>query len=326
MLNQKQYSRKDTDFLRFIAVLFVINSHLELYYPHPNMGTGGAIGISLFFVLSSFGLLLSERKIPRNFTDWYARRIKRIYPSIWAALIFIILPFNLYKNIFDIKDILNFLGNFFYPPSALWFLRAIMVYYLLNFIIIKNYHRKKLYFVVLPVSVLYVVFYLNFLDLSKWTVEDVLYFKLLFYTLVTTFGIFLADINHRVKYAGLRDWLLLFLSFGVIYGHKFMMFKDFLPSLQFVQQLFLLPLVYYAFKVSRSNFIQNKIMEWPVVSIVIKYISSIALEVYIVQGYISPFILELKLPFPVNIVVFVTFIFIFSSLIKFLSKRMYLAL
>jgi len=72
--------KTDSNILRFIAIALIINSHLDEYYPIPYVATGGAIGNSLFFFVSSFGLLLSEMKNPRGFLDWYSKRVKRIYP------------------------------------------------------------------------------------------------------------------------------------------------------------------------------------------------------------------------------------------------------
>lgn len=139
----KEILRNDTNFLRFVAIILIVNSHLDSYYPIPYLGTGGAIGNSLFFVLSSFGLLLSERSNPRQFTEWYTRRIKRIYPTIWVVVVFLTFPYKLYMNALSSKDVLTFLGNFFYPPF--WFLQALMIFYVIGFFIIKKYNIRKVY-------------------------------------------------------------------------------------------------------------------------------------------------------------------------------------
>jgi len=78
--NKHENSRNDTVFLRFIAIVLIVNSHLDLYYPVSQLGTGGTIGNSFFFMLSGFGLLLSQRKSARGFIIWYVRRLIRIYP------------------------------------------------------------------------------------------------------------------------------------------------------------------------------------------------------------------------------------------------------
>ena len=114
--------RSDTVFLRFIAIMLILNSHLDFYYPIRYIGTGGAIGNTIFFMLSSFGLLLSERARPQSFTPWYTKRIKRIYPSVWVATVILLIPKQLILKQFEITEILGFMGRFFYP--SFWFLQA----------------------------------------------------------------------------------------------------------------------------------------------------------------------------------------------------------
>jgi peptidoglycan/LPS O-acetylase OafA/YrhL len=140
-IDTKEITRSDTAFIRAVAILLIVNSHLDLYYPIPYLGTGGAIGNSLFFVLSSFGLLISEKKKPRQFTEWYTQRIKRIYPTIWVVVIILTLPFKLHTNALSAKDVLTFAGNFFYP--SFWFLQALMIFYFIGFFIIKKYNVEK---------------------------------------------------------------------------------------------------------------------------------------------------------------------------------------
>lgn len=75
------------DFLKFIAVLIIINSHADSMYPRMSaLATGGAIGDCLFLFVSGFALFLGQ---PRQFGEFYMRRIKRILPSVIAAGLFI---------------------------------------------------------------------------------------------------------------------------------------------------------------------------------------------------------------------------------------------
>jgi peptidoglycan/LPS O-acetylase OafA/YrhL len=317
-VGKKDFVKNDTNFLRSIAILLIINSHLDEYYPIPYLGTGGTMGNTLFFVLSSFGLLLSERKYPRLFAEWYTRRIKRIYPTVWIVLILLTLPYKLYINAFDIDNILTFFGYFFYPPF--WFLQLLMIFYFAIFLIIKKYSIRKFYCILIALSALYAFIYLNYLDLSIWCIEDNIFTKFICCFMLFVFGVYLADRKDTIQYSGLQDWGLLFLSVFIIYGHKFLMLKNMASSFQFIQQLFLFPFTYYFFKVSRSGLIQKNIMELPIISSIINYISDMTLELYLVHLYVSIFILKLKLFFPMNIVIFLIVTFIISDFVKFLSK------
>jgi peptidoglycan/LPS O-acetylase OafA/YrhL len=62
-----------------------------------DLGVAGWVGVDCFFVLSGFlitGLLFDAKNAKRYFTNFYARRILRIFPLYYAVLIFalIILP------------------------------------------------------------------------------------------------------------------------------------------------------------------------------------------------------------------------------------------
>jgi hypothetical protein len=316
----KDFMKNDTNFLRFVAIFLIINSHLDNYYPISYLGTGGAMGNALFFVLSSFGLFLSERKNPRPFTEWYTQRIKRIYPTVWIVLIILTFPYKIYINMFDVKNLLLFFGNFFYPPF--WFLQALMIFYVIIYFIIKKYNVRKIYYLLFALSVLYAFCYLNYLDLSKWCIEDDP-FQYLFYLMIFIFGVFLADRNDKIKYSGIQDWGLLFLSVVIIYGHKFLMLRGMFSSLQFMQHLFIFPFIYYFFKVSRSDLIQKRIIQLPAVSSTINYISNLTLELYLVHLYIIIIIPKLNLSFPVNILLVLIVTFIIAAFVKYLSNYIF---
>ncbi len=96
--------RPDIDGLRAIAVLAVVGFHAFPYWVR-----GGFVGVDIFFVISGylisaniFGALEASRF---SFAEFYARRIKRIFPALLLLLVvvsvvawFTLLP-NEYKQI-----------------------------------------------------------------------------------------------------------------------------------------------------------------------------------------------------------------------------------
>lgn len=78
--------RADIDGLRGIAVLSVV-----WFHAFPNKMGGGFIGVDIFFVI--FGFLISTiifnnlEKNTFSFSQFYARRIKRIFPALLVVLI-----------------------------------------------------------------------------------------------------------------------------------------------------------------------------------------------------------------------------------------------
>lgn len=78
--------RPDINGLRAIAVLSVV-----LFHAFPNMLPGGFIGVDIFFVISGYlitNIILQNIKNNSfSFGDFYARRIRRIFPALILVLI-----------------------------------------------------------------------------------------------------------------------------------------------------------------------------------------------------------------------------------------------
>ena len=338
----EQHSRDNTLFLRFLAIVLVVNSHMDIYYPIPIFSTGGAIGNSLFFMLSSYGLLLSEIYKPQTFIQYFTKRILRIYPVIWTSILFLMFPLALYEYVQLNSDaqhiiIINLANNpfsiisfLFFPPSKYWFLQALMFFYFLGFFYIKKFSLKKLILTVSFLILLYIIFYIQFSNYSKLVIEQTLSFKLIFYAMVYLFGIYLAYVHENIKYNGFLDYIILLGFIMLIYTHKYFWMNGIYTEYQFIQQLLIFPMLYYFLKVSYSPLILDKLMKVPYVSSFINLIAAMTLEIYIVHVLIRLKVLEVVPVFPQSIFAFLITTFVISFifykgntvLIFYLKKRM----
>ena len=85
--------RADIDGLRAIAVLSVVAFHAFPNWVNAGfIGQGGFIGVDIFFVISGFLISTIIFKSLENktfsFIEFYAKRIKRIFPALIVVLIF----------------------------------------------------------------------------------------------------------------------------------------------------------------------------------------------------------------------------------------------
>jgi peptidoglycan/LPS O-acetylase OafA/YrhL len=78
--------RPDIDGLRAVAVLSVLG-----YHGFPTALTGGFVGVDIFFVISGYlisGILLGNLERGKfSIADFYARRIRRIFPALLVVLL-----------------------------------------------------------------------------------------------------------------------------------------------------------------------------------------------------------------------------------------------
>ncbi|UJW82099.1 acyltransferase family protein [Hydrogenophaga sp. SL48] len=113
--------RPDIDGLRAIAVSAVV-----IHHAFPEWFPGGFIGVDIFFVIS--GYLISSiilDNLARNrfsFADFYARRVKRIFPALFLVLAFTLVYGWFVLSPLDYKAVGKHAvaGSFFMSNFAFW--------------------------------------------------------------------------------------------------------------------------------------------------------------------------------------------------------------
>ena len=117
---------KNIDGLRAIAVVSVIFYHATLDIFGIRLFPGGYLGVDIFFVISGYlitAIISNEFYEKNNFSliNFFDRRIRRIFPALWLAIIIFLLPsfyylisFAFVSDVKSINSIFTFSTNYYY--------------------------------------------------------------------------------------------------------------------------------------------------------------------------------------------------------------------
>lgn len=179
--------RPDIDGLRAVAVLAVIAFHA-----FPDFMNGGFVGVDVFFVISGFlisSIIFEDLgKGTFSFTEFYARRIKRIFPALLLVLLasytfgwFVLFPDEYVQLGKHISAGAGFVSNFtllkesgYFDNSSetkpllhLWSLGIEEQFYIVWPLVLWVSWRRKLNLLVLTIVVALASFYLNVKGISQ---------------------------------------------------------------------------------------------------------------------------------------------------------------
>lgn len=292
------------DVLKFFAVLLITNSHMEpLYGEYSQLATGGAIGDVLFFFCSGFTLFLGQE---RRFDNYYKRRINRIYPTVlmWALMASVF-----FRQQYNMTYIVLYGGG--------WFVSCIMIYYVVLHFIRKfafNHLKDVFYFFAL----LTLVWYWLIDKPIGYNMYGATYFKWCHYFLFMLLGAILGShptqrkIDLKIDIFKLIGCIIPFYCILIV-GRK----SEMVHNLQVVSLLPLLGTTYYFYKVCKSNALKS-LYDSRIVGAIMKTISGLCLEVYLVQGVL--FTDRFNRFFPLNIFIVFVIILIVAYLLRCMGR------
>lgn len=265
------------DFLKFLAIVMITNSHFIPVYKNVNIGlaTFGVHGNVLFFFVSGYLLTMGFWKREESFGNWYKKRMRRLWPAVflWAMLCAVILQESLTWQ------------KILIAPRY-WFLRTIAIYYVLFFFIGKflikhgEWARKVFFLSSICASIVFaLVMPQGVGSMFHTQLRYVCYFSIMI------MGGCVCLRREKIKLDRLwRDILLLGISF-VAYFPMQAVGKNATDCLWYTQIISLIPLhffCYYAYKVSFYNWTKSlmthRVMKW-----FFAVPAALTLEIYIVQ-------------------------------------------
>ncbi len=167
------------DFVKCLAALLIVNSHLDSFYPVDlrSLATGGAIGNSLFFYCS--GYTLAQGRL-LSFTAWYKRRLSRILPTFLVCTI-----------------VCSYLlvTPWWSTAAAFWFVRCILAHYAALYVIRTRLMEHKT--IVWIATAALIVGWWMLMENPQDDIYDAAYFLWLHYFPCTLLGLFAAFSSRR---------------------------------------------------------------------------------------------------------------------------------
>ena len=159
---------------RTIAIICILNSHLDGFWRSSYLASGGSLGNTMFFFISGFSLTnqLNISSIKNLFSfetiKWILARLKRLYYPFWFYIVlFSLINILFYFSKFKFNLSYNFSSLVF--PTEYWFLGELVILYLLTPLesFLKKKKLKKLIYILL-FSLYGIIYYLNLIKTENY--------------------------------------------------------------------------------------------------------------------------------------------------------------
>lgn len=244
-----------------------------------------------------------------GFVNYYKRRISRIYPSVFAAVVFVALYNGKYSICFQ-----ELLGG--------EFIVAIMLYYILLYII-REYAINRLGWILGFVAffsyIVYLFWFPNKYEISSRGIYGIAtLYRWIPYFAAMLIGAIVGRRRMELKYHAWWDFVKLMVCLTVFYGIQFgaKMYKPIAPW-QIVTLFPLMGITIYFYKCCHAswltNLYQTRYGNW-----VIMFIGGLCLESYLIQ--LPLFTDKMNDIFPLNLIIIVVVILACSYLVRCIAR------
>jgi peptidoglycan/LPS O-acetylase OafA/YrhL len=161
--------RNITDQVRGLAILLVVIGHIGVHTLETidNYIILGEYGVSIFFILSGFGLACSYRKKPLVLKEFISSRLSRVMVPYWVATVLIlILDYLILEKNYSLKDIiLTFSGiNLSVATKHIdyvrWYITVLLIWYIVFYFYWKLFDHSRLPFYLIITAA--PLFFLNY--------------------------------------------------------------------------------------------------------------------------------------------------------------------
>lgn len=226
-------NKKTGDILKGIAIVAVLINHYIDRYISVYGGGIANVMVSIFFILSGYGIAISlEKKLKNNFSVkktlfFYIDRILRIFPLFWIALLIQSLVTD---RSFSIS---SFLG--YELPGHYWFISAILQCYIFSILLFYLIKVNK-YIALLFVT--FIIAFSQFLGSKRFSFDSIL----MFFHLAESPYLDIYFIHTYLFFCGM---LIQYFNFSVFINRKIISF--FLKHYRFILILLFFIAIFYTF-------------------------------------------------------------------------------
>ena len=283
--------------LRALAACLITNAHYTGIYPADIIANGGLFGDILFFAVSGYCLCNVKQELNvRGFGAWYGKRLWRVYPPVVVCTVVYILV-----GAYDIRA--NGFFWWFIYPTYYHFVGSIVVLYVPFFFLMKiRILRDNIVKVMVGIAAVWLSVYLFGYDKSHYHIDTVREPMIRFLFMESMLlGAWFRINDGKLRNIGSRwNWLATAVLF-VLYFVSKLAFSRYagLSSYQFLNQIIIFALLFFVFKSLCG--VDKKLEGMPgKVKKAINFISSITLEIYVVQYVLVSVIRGMRLAFPLS--------------------------
>lgn len=268
----------DTTLMLFMATVLITLSHLDAFVPDPRIATGGAIGNSLFFFLSGYGLAMSLNAAKTDAPEpsllaYLGKRLSRLYPAV-----IIVACAMLATRQIGLASLTDLVAVFVWP-TPFWFISAVVAFYVPIFYLARL-QPAGIAAAMAALVVPYLFFYSQ-LDLSIFVVEGPDHFKWINYFGITLMGCLVARLKLTPRFS-LFTIAALLLSLLAFLVTKLTVFRYDMGHLQFLFHVWLYPIVFFSFHLFASETVLKPLRATPLFPAV-ALLAGLTLEVYLTQ-------------------------------------------
>jgi membrane-bound acyltransferase YfiQ involved in biofilm formation len=146
--NNNLYLNKDnTENMKAIAITIIVIHHFSQKLENTGLLTPfkgfGYLGVSIFFFLSGFGLMVSYMNKENYLSNFFTKRMSKVYiPFVLVNIIQLIFSYFISNTRYDLSNIICYIFGIKLISCELWYILIILLWYVLFYISFKYFEKS----------------------------------------------------------------------------------------------------------------------------------------------------------------------------------------